>query len=73
MVARVTLDVAVRREVDYLVPEELVPSVHEGTRVKVPFGPREVMGVVTAVLDESPHGNLRAVSYAHLRAHEPLR
>ena len=42
-------------------PEELEPSVHEGTRVKVPFGPREVMGVVTAVLDESPHGNLREI------------
>ena len=61
VVARVTLDVAVRREFDYLVPEELEPSVHEGTRVKVPFGPREVMGVVTAVLDESPHGNLRDI------------
>jgi len=61
VVARVTLDVAVRREFDYLVPEELVPSVHEGTRVKVPFGPREVMGVVTAVLDDSPHGNLREI------------
>ena len=61
MVARVTLDVAVRREFDYLVPEELEPSVQEGTRVKVPFGPREVMGVVTAVLDESPHGNLREI------------
>lgn len=56
-----TLDVAVRREFDYLVPEELEPSVHEGTRVKVPFGPREVMGVVTAVFDESPHGNLREI------------
>ena len=44
VVARVTLDVAVRREFDYLVPEELEPSVHEGTRVKVLFGPREVMG-----------------------------
>ena len=61
VVARVTLDVAVRREFDYLVPEELEPSVQEGTRVKVPFGPREVMGVVTAVLDESPHGNLREI------------
>jgi len=55
------LDVAVRREFDYLVPEELKSSIHEGTRVKVPFGPREVMGVVTAVLDESPHGNLREI------------
>ena len=61
VVARVTLDVAVRREFDYLVPTELESSVHEGTRVKVPFGPREVMGVVTAVLDESPHGDLREI------------
>jgi len=61
VVARVTLDVAVRREFDYLVPAELESSVHEGTRVKVPFGPREVMGVVTVVLDESPHGNLREI------------
>ena len=53
VVARVTLDVAVRREFDYLVPAELESSVHEGTRVKVPFGPREVMGVVTKVLDEN--------------------
>ena len=61
VVARVTLDVAVRREFDYLVPAELESSVHEGTRVKVPFGPREVMGVVTKVLAASPHGNLREI------------
>ena len=61
VVARVTLDVAVRREFDYLVPAELESSVHEGTRVKVPFGPREVMGVVTKVLDASPQGNLREI------------
>ena len=61
VVARVTLDVAVRREFDYLVPAELKSSVQEGTRVKVPFGPREVMGVVTKILDESPHGNLREI------------
>ena len=61
VVARVTLDIAVRREFDYLVPAELESSVREGTRVKVPFGPREVMGVVTKILDESPHGNLREI------------
>jgi len=61
VVARVTLDVAVRQEFDYLVPPELESSVHEGTRVKVPFGQRQVMGVVTKVLDESPHGNLREI------------
>src|SRR5204863_3973459 len=33
-----------------------------GSRVKVPFGRREVMGVVTALLEESPHTNLRCLS-----------
>ncbi|MFM7102852.1 MAG: primosomal protein N', partial [Verrucomicrobiota bacterium] len=59
MVARVTLEVALRREFDYAIPAELRASVEVGTRVKVPFGPREVKGVVTAVRESSPHTNLR--------------
>ena len=61
MIARITLDLAVRREFDYLIPNELENSVLEGTRVKVPFGTREILGVVTAILDESPHTNLREI------------
>lgn len=62
MIARVTLEIALRREFDYLVPSELEAQVEVGTRVKVPFGPRQVMGVVTAVLEDSPHTNLRAIA-----------
>ncbi|RZO60528.1 MAG: primosomal protein N' [Limisphaerales bacterium] len=61
MIARVTLDLAVRREFDYLIPNELEQNVCDGTRVKVPFGSREILGVVTAVLSESPHSNLREI------------
>ena len=61
MIARVTLDLAVRREFDYLIPNEMEHNVCDGTRVKVPFGSREVLGVVTALLTESPHGNLREI------------
>ncbi|MCP5523908.1 MAG: primosomal protein N' [Verrucomicrobiales bacterium] len=61
MIARVTLEIALRREFDYLIPEELVDRVEVGTRVKVPFGPRSVLGVVTALADESPHTNLRPI------------
>ena len=61
MIARVTLDLAVRQEFDYLIPNELESNVRDGTRVKVPFGSREVLGVVTAVLTESPHANLREI------------
>ena len=61
MIARVTLDLAVRREFDYLIPNESEQNVCDGTRVKVPFGSREILGVVTAVLSESPHSNLREI------------
>jgi len=61
VIARVTLDLAVRREFDYLIPNEMEHNVCDGTRVKVPFGSREVLGVVTALLTESPHGNLREI------------
>ncbi len=59
MVARVTLEIALRREFDYLIPEELAGQVEVGSRVKVPFGPRQVLGCVTALMEDSPHPNLR--------------
>jgi primosomal protein N' (replication factor Y) len=61
MVARVTLEIALRREFDYAIPPELTRRVEVGTRVKVPFGPREVMGVVTGLAEDSPHTNLRSI------------
>ena len=62
MVARVTLEIALRKEFDYAIPAELADRVEVGSRVKVPFGRREVLGVVTAVLEESTHTNLRPLS-----------
>lgn len=59
MIARVTLEIALRREFDYLIPPELANRVEVGSRVKVPFGPRQVLGVVTGLAEESPHTNLR--------------
>ena len=59
MVARVTLDLAVRRDFDYLIPDEFLGVVEVGSRVRVPFGQREMLGSVTAVLEESPVTNLR--------------
>ena len=61
MVARVTLEIALRKEFDYSVPPELAAQVQVGSRVKVPFGPRQVMGCVTAMLDASTHTNLRPI------------
>jgi primosomal protein N' (replication factor Y) (superfamily II helicase) len=53
MVARVTLEIALRKEFDYAIPAELAGAIEMGSRVKVPFGPRQVFGIVTAVLEDS--------------------
>jgi len=62
VVARVTLEIALRREFDYVIPPELAGQVEVGTRVKVPFGPRQVMGCVTALAEHSTHTNLRQIT-----------
>ena len=61
MVARVTLEIALRREFDYAIPRELAERIEVGTRVRVPFGHREVSGVVTALVEESAQTNLRYI------------
>jgi primosomal protein N' len=60
-IARVTLEMAIRKEFDYSIPEEFAGRVEVGSRVKVPFGGREVLGNVTAIVKESPHSNLRPI------------
>lgn len=61
MIARVTLELALRKEFDYLIPEELAGQVDVGSRVQVPFGARKVMGCVTALAEESAHARLRSI------------
>ena len=59
MIARVTLEIAVGKEFDYRVPESMKDAVFIGSRVKVPFGARRLMGVVTGLDERSPCRNLR--------------
>ncbi len=61
MIARVTLELALRREFDYLIPAELVGQVDVGSRVQVPLGGRKVFGCVTALAEESAHTQLKPV------------
>ncbi|HXC99557.1 MAG TPA: primosomal protein N', partial [Verrucomicrobiae bacterium] len=61
MIARVTLEIALRKEFDYLIPPELVGQVDVGSRVQVPFGPRKVSGCVTAIAEESAHARLKPI------------
>ena len=61
MIARVTLELALRKEFDYLIPPELAGRIDVGSRVQVPFGPRKVLGCVTALAEESAHAKLKSV------------
>jgi primosomal protein N' (replication factor Y) len=61
MIARVSLEIALRREFDYAIPDELAGQVDVGSRVQVPFGARAILGVVTAVAEESAHTKLKPI------------
>jgi primosomal protein N' (replication factor Y) len=61
VIARVTLEMALGKEFDYSIPPELTGAIEVGTRVKVPFANRQVLGCVTALLETSPHTNLRSI------------
>ena len=61
MIARVSLEIALRKEFDYSIPAELVRQVDVGSRVQVPFGSRKVLGVVTAVAEESGQVRLKPI------------
>src|SRR5882724_8498333 len=61
MIARVSLEIALRKEFDYSIPPELVGQVEVGTRVQVPFGSRKIFGTVTALAEESAHTKLKPI------------
>ena len=62
MIARVALDLVLRKEFDYYIPPALEGQVLVGSRVKVPFGSRLVLGSVTALLQESSHSSLKTIN-----------
>lgn len=55
-IAEVIVDVSahpVDRSFDYLIPEKYDGFIQKGCRVKVPFGPRQVLGFVVGIKNES--------------------
>ena len=62
VIARVTLEIALRRDFDYSIPGEWEDRVEVGSRVKVPFGSRQVLGVVTALVADSTHTQLKPIT-----------
>ena len=63
-IAKVLVDLAINREFDYLVPDELADRIKAGSPVLVPFGKRELRGFVVGFADASEHANLKPVKAA---------
>ena len=61
MIVRVSLELALRKEFDYLVPPELVGQVEIGSRVQVPFGARTLYGCVTGLAENSDFAALKPI------------
>jgi primosomal protein N' (replication factor Y) len=61
MIARVSLEIALRKEFDYLIPAELANQIEVGSRVQVPFGARKIFGTVTALAEESARTKLKPI------------
>jgi primosomal protein N' (replication factor Y) (superfamily II helicase) len=61
MIARVSLEIALRKEFDYLIPPGPAGQIDVGSRVQVPFGARKIFGTVTALAEESAHTNLKPI------------
>lgn len=70
-VFRVAVPTPLRRCFDYIVPEPM-PAASPGMRVRVPFGRRELVGVLIRALDESPVEQVRLKSVLQILDREPV-
>lgn len=61
-IAKVTVEIALDREFDYLIPDSLVSSIRIGSRVLAPFGKRFTRGYVVGLADHSEIKNLKVIS-----------
>ncbi|MEZ7171349.1 primosomal protein N' [Sporosarcina sp. OR05] len=75
MIAEVIVDVSaypIDRPFDYVVPEEMRSVIECGARVKVPFGPRKVVGYVTRLKQETDLANSKMKAIDELLDLEPV-
>lgn len=59
--ARIIIDRAIHRELDYAIPPPLAGRVSVGSRVRVPFRDRRALGTVVAVLPETRAEGIRDI------------
>src|SRR4029450_2597778 len=59
--ARVIIDRAIHRELDYAVPEGLMDRVGVGSRVRVPFRDKSALATVVAITERSEAKGIRPI------------
>jgi len=59
--ARIIVDRAIHRELDYVVPAAFAEKIGVGSRVRVPFRDKTALGTVVAMLDESMAEGLKPI------------
>src|SRR5947207_5005958 len=59
--APVIIDRAIRRELDYAIPELLSERLSVGARVRVPFRDRKALATVVALLEETNAKGIREI------------
>src|SRR5207248_4819374 len=59
--ARVIIDRAIRRELDYAIPELLSERVSVGARVRVPFRDHRALATVVTLLEETNAKGIREI------------
>jgi len=58
---RVIVDRAIRRELDYSIPETFVGRIRVGSRLRVPFRDKSALATAVALLHESPASGVRPI------------
>ncbi len=61
MIAKVTIGIPFSNPFDYLIFDEFTQRIKIGMRVLVPFGPRELVGVVVKIQDQSEIEKLKPI------------
>ena len=59
MFAEVSLPISSFQTFTYSIPEDLTNILSLGSRVKVPFGAREVDGIIVSLVEKSSYSGLR--------------
>lgn len=54
-IAKIVLPIRLHQTFDYIVPDSLVDEVAIGKRVKIPFGHRQAVGIITAISSHSEY------------------